>query len=422
MRILILTNLYPPHVLGGYEIACQSTADALRLRGHDVEVLAGHAPTASSGDPPYVHRALALRGFEPSGPHTKEVADLHVYERSVSQYANTATVLNHLRRFRPDIVYVWYLLGVGGLALLDLLEQIGTPWVMHLMDCVPEHLLSGVVPSVAALFARENGAIFTHARVIAMSRQIISEIADVTGIRFDIPPEIVPGWVNADQLGQRSRYSEPSRLRFVAAGSLGQHKGTDLIIEACAELVANGHTGFNVDVFCLGGTPPDPWVALATQRGVAGYISWRNSVAHSKLLALLPEYDAFLFPTQTREPFGFTPIEAAACGVLPIITRNAGVAERLVDGVHTVKIDRTSSSLATAMRQLLTNEQDVAAMGRRAARLVREDLSFRRCLDEIERVLRGSARVWDQRRLDEPRLPAILYAKHVLGMHLTAHP
>ena len=331
-------------------------------------------------------------------------------------------MLKHLRRFRPDIVYVWYVLGVGGLALLDLLEQTGVPWVMHLMDCVPEHLLSGVVPSAAALFARENWAIFTRARVIAMSQQIISEVADRTGIQFGIPPEIIPGWVDAGQLGQRTRYSEPGRLRFVAAGSLGQHKGTDLIIEACAELVAKGHAGFSVDIFCLAGTSPDPWVALAAQRGVANYISWRNGVAQQELFALLPEYDAFLFPSQTREPFGFAPIEAAACGLVPIITRNAGVAERLVDGLHTLKIDRTSGSLAAAMRQLLSNELDIASIGRRAARVVREDLSFHRCLDEIERVLRGSTRVWDQRRLDEPRLPAILYAKHVLGMHLTAYP
>jgi glycogen(starch) synthase len=255
-----------------------------------------------------------------------------------------------------------------------------------------------------------------------MSQQIISEVAGLTGVQFDIPPEIIPGWVDAGQLGQRTLYSESGRLCFVAAGSLGHHKGTDLIVEACAELVTEGHAGFSVDIFCLGGPPPEPWIALAAQRGVAGHISWRKSVAQSELFALLPEYDAFLFPTQTREPFGFAPIEAAACGLVPIITRNAGVAERLVDGLHTLKIDHTSGSLAAAMRQLLTNEVDIAAMGRRAARLVRGDLSFRRCLDEIERVLRSVARGWDQRRLDEPRLPAILYAKHVLGMHLTAYP
>ena len=422
MRILIITNLYPPHILGGYEIACRNTAEGLRARGHDVEVLAGHAPMASYGDPPYVHRVLALRGFEPGEPHTKEIADVQVFERSVSQYANTATVLNHLRRFRPDIVYVWFVLGVGGLALFDLLEQTGAPWIMHLMDCVPAYLLVGVVPSVAALFARENGAIFKRARVIAMSQQIISEIAERSGIRFDIPPDIIPGWVDAGQLGQRAQYSEPEHLCFVAAGSLGPQKGTDLIIEACAELVAEGHTGFRIDIFCLAGSGPEPWVALAAQRGVAGHIRWRNSVAQRELFTLLPEYDAFLFPTQTREPFGFAPIEAAACGLVPIITRNAGVAERLVDGLHTLKIDRTSGSLAAAMRQLLTGERDVAAMGRSAARLVRGDLSFSRCLDGIEHVLRSAAIAWDQRRLDEPRLPAVLYAKHALGLHLTAYP
>jgi glycosyltransferase involved in cell wall biosynthesis len=140
------------------------------------------------------------------------------------------------------------------------------------------------------------------------------------------------------------------------------------------------------------------------------------------LLSLLPEYDAFLFPTQTREPFGFAPIEAAACGLVPIITRNAGVAERLIDGVHALKVDRTPISLAGAMRRLLTGEIDAAEMGRRAGRLVRNDLSLSRCLDQIERFLRGVATGWEQSNVDDPRLPAVLYAKHMLGLHLTAYP
>ena len=34
MRIVVLSNLYPPDVLGGYEIACAQAVDALRQRGH----------------------------------------------------------------------------------------------------------------------------------------------------------------------------------------------------------------------------------------------------------------------------------------------------------------------------------------------------------------------------------------------------
>ena len=40
MKILVLSNLYPPDFIGGYEIACAQVVDALRGRGLDVRVLA----------------------------------------------------------------------------------------------------------------------------------------------------------------------------------------------------------------------------------------------------------------------------------------------------------------------------------------------------------------------------------------------
>jgi hypothetical protein len=39
MRILVVTNLYPPHYQGGYEVRCAQVAEALRASGHDVCVL-----------------------------------------------------------------------------------------------------------------------------------------------------------------------------------------------------------------------------------------------------------------------------------------------------------------------------------------------------------------------------------------------
>ena len=39
MRLLFLTNLYPPHDLGGMELRCQETVCGLRARGHVCQVL-----------------------------------------------------------------------------------------------------------------------------------------------------------------------------------------------------------------------------------------------------------------------------------------------------------------------------------------------------------------------------------------------
>ena len=48
MKILALTNLYPPDVQGGYELGCSQVVDALRTRGYDVEVAAAVSANAKN--------------------------------------------------------------------------------------------------------------------------------------------------------------------------------------------------------------------------------------------------------------------------------------------------------------------------------------------------------------------------------------
>lgn len=62
MRILIVSNLFPPVVYGGYEQACANVAAELDRRGHDIQVLTSYAP-AEVADPPYVARDLDIHWF-----------------------------------------------------------------------------------------------------------------------------------------------------------------------------------------------------------------------------------------------------------------------------------------------------------------------------------------------------------------------
>src|SRR5215475_10291855 len=39
MKILMVSNLYPPHYRGGYEMRCAQVAEALQMVGHEVRVL-----------------------------------------------------------------------------------------------------------------------------------------------------------------------------------------------------------------------------------------------------------------------------------------------------------------------------------------------------------------------------------------------
>src|SRR5436190_17861800 len=66
MKILVLTNLYPPHYVGGYELHCQTVVKALRKRGHEIAVLTSDHGVDEGGGIPNesgVFRSLKIHGL-----------------------------------------------------------------------------------------------------------------------------------------------------------------------------------------------------------------------------------------------------------------------------------------------------------------------------------------------------------------------
>ena len=62
MNLLFISNLYPPHHLGGYELLCHEVATLLIARGHTVEVLTStYGVTPEEPNEPGVHRKLRLQ-------------------------------------------------------------------------------------------------------------------------------------------------------------------------------------------------------------------------------------------------------------------------------------------------------------------------------------------------------------------------
>src|SRR3989442_9134680 len=62
VKILVLTNLYPPHHAGTYDLRCQSVSELLRLRGHTVLVLTSNHGLNTEQRDEEIHRRLLLNG------------------------------------------------------------------------------------------------------------------------------------------------------------------------------------------------------------------------------------------------------------------------------------------------------------------------------------------------------------------------
>ena len=416
MRILFLSNLYPPEMLGGYELACRNVALAMSERGHDVRVLTSwcHLPVPLD-EPSWVERGLDLYIHIPLASKSDVIATRDLHSAVCSSYANTLRLLNVVRAFGPDIVYVWNLSGIGGAALLDLLNQIDVPWTLHLMDRVPVDIVSNTPAAALGLFGAQGSDLYASARVLSMSQHLLEEIETLAGIVFPQGADLIPGWADVSGALPHVSYLRDGIERFVTAGQVAPHKGIDLILDAAMRLKADG-LPFTVDVFGDGDLPR--YVDKAKTMQVSDRVRFLGRRSQSELVQLYGAYDVFLFPTWEREPFGLAPIEAAGCGTPPIMTRNCGASERLVDGVHCLKIERTLDELVDAMGRVASGRVDVARLGRAAQRLVTTDLSFARCVELIETALQAHARPWRRMAADNPALPLLAFLKHNLSVSL----
>ena len=385
MRVLVITNLYPPGIQGGYELGCSHVVEALRRRGHDVRVLTSRGEHAENA----VRILNVHRVFDPGHMSSVDPAARRALEvrARVLDGENLASLDRELTDFAPDVVYLWNLLGIGGLSLLGLLGARGFPWVWHLMDAVPRHLCSvgeSTNGQLSDALARS-----VPGRHLACSAHVLAEIW-TGGIELPGPVDLVPNWVTGEIAARRTSFFSEGTLRIVCAvGVLIEHKGIDVLIDACAQLNASDPGRFRLDLF--GAELDGRFRERAAQAGLGEAVSFCGLVEQAELGRRLSQYDVFAFPTSSREPFAFAPLEAAAAGCVPIISATSGNAEWMVGGVHCLKAPRNASAFAEVLLAIGRGKIDLAPIARRGQSLVREAFHLPVVLPFIDRTLEQAA-------------------------------
>ena len=392
MKILVVSNLYPPDIIGGYELGCKQAVDALRERGHDLLVVTS-APRTPAPRVAHVVRDLQLSDvwnhylYAHNCPVTARLLQV---QSSLVNAVNVHALVRVIETFQPDVVYVWNLVGLGGLGLMAAIQHLQVPWVWHLMDDVPLELCHLASEHPAALVGEVSRQL--DGQFLACSRQLVNEI-ERGGVRLGPSVEILPNWVAGNPPATRTRVYRGGTgdpLRIMAAGQINRNKGVDHLIEAAALVRAAGHDGFAIDLY---GQVDDPFfVALAHARGVERHVHFLGSRPQAELSEHYAEHDLFAFPTWPREPFGFAPLEAAWRGCVPLLSMQCGFAEWFVGGVHCLKADRTPTAFAEAIIGVLTGATDLGPLARRAAAVVGRDFHLETIIRRVEMALQTASR------------------------------
>ena len=412
MRILVVSNLFPPAFMGGYELGCAQMVDALRAERHDVLVATTASRVASVRPEHEVHRVLDLVPVHDVARMRASSPDLQRYFHLLSTTvhpANTARLARLIEDFQPDVAYLWNLLGIGGLGLLGLLRQSGIPWVWHLMDIIPRQICDFLTGGHA--IGGEFGRVFPG-RYITCSRHVVGEIR-VGGVELGEDIHIVPNWVFGEAPPPRTNFYSGGHLRLMsAAGVLCEPKGTDILIETAAVLRTRGYGDFVIDLY---GAEDDLRFRTAIhERGLLDVVRIMGSREHRAMLDLHRTYDVFVFPTWAREPFAFAPLEAAAAGCVPLLSDDCGNAEWMIDGVDCLKAKRSALAFAERISQIITGKVDLAGIGRRAQEVAWREFHISAAVSKVLEILTEAAA--EERRSSPRESTFIPFARFAEGL------
>lgn len=429
MKILVITNLYPPHHAGTFDLRCEAVVNNLKLRGHTVRVLTSTHGMLAAQQGGEVERRLALNGL-----HNHElVTDFKPLKELEAQ--NHAALRETLAEFAPDVVQVFSLFGLSK-SLLFALRHCGVPVVYDVADnwlalevrndpwlrwwnhpgmnmarkalelsgqrnsvdeIAPTRLMKGYdrmpelyvdAPVVGSLNA------FRFERIYFASPWL-QKAAAAAGFQVGHGEVIYPGIPTQSFVGEVKASSVPVE-KFLVVSALHKRSGVLTAVKAVQHL---RKTGVKVSL-SIYGKGDSAYVAelrslIAMQQLPVEFLNVSNLVRD--LPSVYRKHDALLYTSEEAEPFSFTVLEAMAAGLPVVGTAIGGTRELLRHGENAFTYRPGEPyELAQSIQEMQLSPALRNQMTTTAQEEVLAQFNESVVTDRIEAFLETSLQTWQQ--------------------------
>ena len=351
LRILTITHNYPrfPGDPAGAFVA--RIAEGAAQRGHELRVLAPHAPGTAVEEQ---IKGVAVQRFR----YAPEVLERVAYSGGLHQAAYRSlavaavlpsfllafamAVRQVVKGFLPHLVHAHWWIPGGWLARRTQLPYLLT---CHGSDI---RLLErgGILRRMAVPVFSRAARVTTVSGFLARDlRRLLPDInANVT-----VAP--MPVDIAAFVAGASQPKANPPRILY--AGNLVQSKGVDLLLHAAAELTREG---LEYQLKILGQGPEEtPLRALAQQLGVHSQVEWSPFVPQSRMPEEYGASTITVLPSRGQaEGLGLTLVEALLAGSAVVGTPAGGIPEVVLhDQTGLLARDGDAQDLARQLSRLL---------------------------------------------------------------------
>ena len=410
MRILFLTNHYPPHIIGGQEYSCQQMVEGLRKRGHEAVVLTSmHGLDNQPVVEDDVYRWLFLEMDLTPWRHVL----VFFTQRRARKRENLKRLQRLMQQFSPDIIFIWGMWNLHhslpalaekecpGRVVYRFAEYWPTLPNQHRLYWLepgrrwysrfPKWVVRQIALAILALEKQPVALKFEHAICVSRAtRQVLVEagfpLAQARIIYTGLDTRNYP-----ENGRQPDSCSAPGRLRLLYAGRLTPKKGVETAIKALATTIHAG--GLDGITLKLAGTGDERYVArlhdLAVKQGVEKAVSFLGLVPAAEMPQLMQQCDILLVPSNWPEPFARVVLEGMLSGLVVVATPCGGTGEIVTDNENGLLFaPDDSDDLAAKISCLAANPAARVRLASAGKRMVQQKFTFDVMLDEVEGYLK----------------------------------
>lgn len=392
LRLLGITNSYPPNARGGYGEACADVMAGLARRGHEVTVLTCAEPGAGLED--------RVQGVRVRRELDRVLAPWRRPAAGLRAVRHDARIVREETR-GADAVLAWHCRGIVKTSL-RLLHEAGLPVLYQLHDRwilyerpgsihVPWARLDRVGAALPRELAGRLAAPWIELRAPRFDRQgtacFVSEWLEREHTRRGLTPRrraIVPCGVDVEAFARpRPVRLPPSRLLF--AGRVEPRKGLEVAVRALA-------LSDPVVTLTVAGPVDDPAYldrvrALVSELGLRERVEWLGEVPRADMPGHLADHDVLVFPSTGVEAYALGLLEALAAGMLVVTSAIGGPREYLRDEVNALLHEPgDAAGLARAVARL-RDEEGLAPRLLEGAAQTSDEISLGAVLDQVEGLL-----------------------------------
>jgi len=351
MRLLLLTNLYPPQNLGGFGLCLQRLCKGLEALGYKPLVLTSDAPyLGPAGLDPRICRSLQLLGSYEGG--ISRLGDSGEEQRR--QQHNQSLLNKILNIFKPQACLVGNL-DLLGLELLDTVLAYGIP--------TQQHVGFMGAPMPLHQYPRGKGAYG-----MAFASGEVKRLLQKQGFPVAQQPVVYPPL----RQNKPPQASQPKNgaLRVGYCGLLMQSKGVHVLLEAVARLQAMGSSqALSIQLAGKAFAPnyENELRDYCERVGITPLVEWRGFLEEEALQNFYAELDVLVFPSLHPESFGMVVAEAMVTGVVPISSGVGGAYEVITHGRNGLLVPPgDSNALAEALNWCRAQPQQRQTIAKRA--------------------------------------------------------